>query len=187
MKSMVRKGGFEPPRLSAPPPQDGVSASSTTSALCRINNLQPKLQTSVGDFNLKVPLLCSLSQTCGNGRKASVRIDFYLITHELFAPTPARGNQTDPAPCNCSFTCDRNNGLPANPAGLQRQLPVLYPSAAFPAARTLPRISVSSPTSKAGDSNVRGSAIPHAGVDRLAAGENPWSTGRESQTGCHIE
>ena len=35
---MVRKGGFEPPRLSAPPPQDGVSASSTTSA--KINNLQ---------------------------------------------------------------------------------------------------------------------------------------------------
>jgi hypothetical protein len=33
---MVRKGGFEPPRLSAPPPQDGVSASSTTSALCEI-------------------------------------------------------------------------------------------------------------------------------------------------------
>src|ERR1051326_1504961 len=32
-KIMVRKGGFEPPRLSAPPPQDGVSASSTTSAL----------------------------------------------------------------------------------------------------------------------------------------------------------
>ncbi len=32
---LVRKGGFEPPRLSAPPPQDGVSASSTTSALCK--------------------------------------------------------------------------------------------------------------------------------------------------------
>ena len=30
---MVRKGGFEPPCLSAPPPQDGVSASSTTSAI----------------------------------------------------------------------------------------------------------------------------------------------------------
>ena len=29
---MVREGGFEPPRLSAPPPQDGVSASSTTPA-----------------------------------------------------------------------------------------------------------------------------------------------------------
>ena len=28
----MRKGGFEPPRLSAPPPQDGVSANSTTSA-----------------------------------------------------------------------------------------------------------------------------------------------------------
>src|SRR5580658_2959840 len=34
---MVRKGGFEPPRLSAPPPQDGVSASSTTSALCKLS------------------------------------------------------------------------------------------------------------------------------------------------------
>ena len=33
---MVRKGGFEPPRLSAPPPQDGVSASSTTSARCKL-------------------------------------------------------------------------------------------------------------------------------------------------------
>src|SRR5205807_6195576 len=32
-KILVRKGGFEPPRLSAPPPQDGVSASFTTSAL----------------------------------------------------------------------------------------------------------------------------------------------------------
>src|SRR5580704_14285220 len=31
-QNLVRKGGFEPPRLSAPPPQDGVSASSTTSA-----------------------------------------------------------------------------------------------------------------------------------------------------------
>src|SRR5262249_8733057 len=29
---MVRKGGLEPPCLSAPPPQDGVSANFTTSA-----------------------------------------------------------------------------------------------------------------------------------------------------------
>jgi hypothetical protein len=35
-KILVRKGGFEPPRLTAPPPQDGVSASSTTSALARM-------------------------------------------------------------------------------------------------------------------------------------------------------
>src|SRR5438270_6907807 len=42
MIAMVRKGGFEPPRLSAPPPQDGVSASSTTSAAYNLpifNNL----------------------------------------------------------------------------------------------------------------------------------------------------
>src|SRR5215475_12428381 len=36
---MVRKGGFEPPRLSAPPPQDGVSASSTTSARSKPSGL----------------------------------------------------------------------------------------------------------------------------------------------------
>src|SRR5579862_4413046 len=35
---LVRKGGFEPPRLSAPPPQDGVSASSTTSAFQSLQN-----------------------------------------------------------------------------------------------------------------------------------------------------
>src|ERR1700723_2252195 len=43
IKELVRKGGFEPPRLSAPPPQDGVSASSTTSARCNcdvFNNLE---------------------------------------------------------------------------------------------------------------------------------------------------
>ena len=33
---MVRKGGLEPPCLSAPPPQDGVSANSTTSAKTRL-------------------------------------------------------------------------------------------------------------------------------------------------------
>jgi hypothetical protein len=37
VKELVRKGGFEPPRLSAPPPQDGVSASSTTSALGKLS------------------------------------------------------------------------------------------------------------------------------------------------------
>ena len=38
---MVRKGGLEPPCLSAPPPQDGVSANFTTSA-------QEELQPSEG-------------------------------------------------------------------------------------------------------------------------------------------
>jgi hypothetical protein len=33
---MVRKAGLEPACLSAPPPQDGVSANSTTSALIQI-------------------------------------------------------------------------------------------------------------------------------------------------------
>src|SRR5579885_28327 len=35
MEILVRKGGFEPPRLAAPPPQDAVSASSTTSSWVR--------------------------------------------------------------------------------------------------------------------------------------------------------
>ena len=32
LSKLVRKGGLEPPCLSAPPPQDGVSANFTTSA-----------------------------------------------------------------------------------------------------------------------------------------------------------
>ena len=35
---MVREGGFEPPRLAAPPPQDGVSANSTTPAGSEASN-----------------------------------------------------------------------------------------------------------------------------------------------------
>src|SRR5208283_2106186 len=56
ISSMVRKGGFEPPRLSAPPPQDGVSASSTTSALtsiaCRPFEGRPSLHGTRGSPNL---------------------------------------------------------------------------------------------------------------------------------------
>jgi hypothetical protein len=36
---LVRKGGFEPPRLTAPPPQDGASASSATSARGEVKKL----------------------------------------------------------------------------------------------------------------------------------------------------
>src|SRR5208337_4065518 len=42
-QAMVRKGGFEPPCLSAPPPQDGVSANSTTSARFRLIITKPSL------------------------------------------------------------------------------------------------------------------------------------------------
>ena len=47
---MVRKGGFEPPRLSAPPPQDGVSASSTTSALMLIRDRRTATYYSKGSY-----------------------------------------------------------------------------------------------------------------------------------------
>src|SRR5579863_10029302 len=50
-KFMVRKGGFEPPRLSAPPPQDGVSASSTTSALCKL----PAINSLTSSFSEGIP------------------------------------------------------------------------------------------------------------------------------------
>jgi hypothetical protein len=36
IKALVRKVGFEPTRLAAPPPQDGASASSATSAQGRV-------------------------------------------------------------------------------------------------------------------------------------------------------
>jgi hypothetical protein len=54
----VRKGGFEPPRLSAPPPQDGVSASSTTSALCKfpaINSLASSSREGISSSALLRP------------------------------------------------------------------------------------------------------------------------------------
>jgi len=38
---MVRKGGLEPPCLTAPPPQDGVSANSTTSAFVALMLSRP--------------------------------------------------------------------------------------------------------------------------------------------------
>ena len=58
---MVRKGGFEPPRLSAPPPQDGVSASSTTSAggkfpsfnFCK-NRQKPAIRKAQEQFSIRV-------------------------------------------------------------------------------------------------------------------------------------
>src|ERR1700689_5539986 len=57
LESMVRKGGLEPPCLSAPPPQDGVSANFTTSAqnrftlvVCRISRLASAAQ-SLRRFN----------------------------------------------------------------------------------------------------------------------------------------
>jgi hypothetical protein len=46
----VRKGGFEPPRLTAPPPQDGASASSATSARGEVKNFMLCYKTSVAEI-----------------------------------------------------------------------------------------------------------------------------------------
>src|SRR5216684_4106457 len=56
-KSLVRKGGFEPPRLTAPPPQDGVSASSTTSALARMTPSGRENCIQTIDYNKPSPLI----------------------------------------------------------------------------------------------------------------------------------
>src|SRR5882757_11102368 len=79
VNAMVRKGGFEPPRLSAPPPQDGVSASSTTSA--KINDLQalfniytlPDGRTSSGSECCVVSIYgqrecCGMTDACRSSR-----------------------------------------------------------------------------------------------------------------------
>ena len=48
-KFKMRKGGFEPPHLSAPPPQDGVSTGSTTSANALANQFRrPAYYSPVG-------------------------------------------------------------------------------------------------------------------------------------------
>src|SRR6516164_7464908 len=48
---MVRKGGLEPPCLSAPPPQDGVSANFTTSAHRPGGAVQPDFKQKHGDYS----------------------------------------------------------------------------------------------------------------------------------------
>src|SRR5580658_1637986 len=71
---MVRKGGFEPPRLSAPPPQDGVSASSTTSALqssiCRPFEGNRSLHGTAGHT---APASCFLSLYTRSNEAVQVR------------------------------------------------------------------------------------------------------------------
>jgi hypothetical protein len=66
-KELVRKGGFEPPRLSAPPPQDGVSASSTTSALYR-STLINILATSAKGIANDSAILRATSHAMRSGR-----------------------------------------------------------------------------------------------------------------------
>ena len=55
---MVRKGGFEPPCLTAPPPQDGVSANSTTSAF---KTTFASKTASAGSDTLLLPLWAKLN------------------------------------------------------------------------------------------------------------------------------
>jgi len=67
---MVRKGGLEPPCLSAPPPQDGVSANFTTSALKNHfkSNSLPRLQAVLP--NLVSILSLPLPRTAFHGLSA---------------------------------------------------------------------------------------------------------------------
>jgi hypothetical protein len=84
---MVRKGGFEPPRLSAPPPQDGVSASSTTSARYNCYALN-SLATSVPEGNPECTGSCAdlLHSTRVSGR-GGFRSRSEQFLHRIFAPT----------------------------------------------------------------------------------------------------
>src|SRR5579864_5997412 len=71
--NLVRKGGFEPPRLSAPPPQDGVSASSTTSAgdkLYSLNSLRNRCLTESPTAPNFTPTFCILRARAPGSRTA---------------------------------------------------------------------------------------------------------------------
>src|SRR5271165_5544360 len=74
-ENMVRKGGLEPPCLSAPPPQDGVSANFTTSALgsltydrversARDQMLNQFLTDVYGKSHQSCTRLCTRSSAC---------------------------------------------------------------------------------------------------------------------------
>ncbi len=73
---MVRKGGLEPPCLSAPPPQDGVSANFTTSAL------KPKLPATY--------LWTAFTMRVGaNNRPCDVTVPRRVLQCEGFVCCPA--------------------------------------------------------------------------------------------------
>jgi hypothetical protein len=71
----VRKGGFEPPRLSAPPPQDGVSASSTTSAV-----LIDDLAIPVGEGFTDAPDFATTAALYVGLRKGERRIAIFMLS-----------------------------------------------------------------------------------------------------------
>ncbi len=66
-KNMVRKGGLEPPCLSAPPPQDGVSANFTTSA-------QHSRQKRRGGSSIAKAWCCATRASAGSMRRQIRRI-----------------------------------------------------------------------------------------------------------------
>ncbi len=67
---LVRKVGFEPTCLSAPPPQDGVSASSTTSAAEKI---VAKAGCGVNGLGAKIVSPCKILAPPGGGPSTSLR------------------------------------------------------------------------------------------------------------------
>src|ERR1039458_6964284 len=108
---LVRKGGFEPPRLSAPPPQDGVSASSTTSALKTpafhpiqrlADRLRPRCIYRIVVLMRSCPAMChSLKRPSIAGLvkniwrrvfKSGIRIDLNLITQPAHLGFKTQGN-----------------------------------------------------------------------------------------------
>src|SRR5208283_2478059 len=78
LKTLVRKGGFEPPRLSAPPPQDGVSASSTTSAGCTLNVIN-NLATSVYEAFSTAPDFAPASGTLLHAGDLNVIVSGHVL------------------------------------------------------------------------------------------------------------
>src|SRR5580658_1012136 len=68
---MVRKGGLEPPCLSAPPPQDGVSANFTTSALQHCVTFNELLKTLLRGFPQCIHFV---STFCHPGKKRRGRV-----------------------------------------------------------------------------------------------------------------
>ncbi len=69
--AMVPKAGFEPARVSPPPPQDGVSASSTTSARCREKySIHPPVENQYGEFGER--------QACSGSHPVNLLLNVFL-------------------------------------------------------------------------------------------------------------
>ena len=112
--NLVRKGGLEPPCLSAPPPQDGVSANFTTSALGETTVSQKYSKEQGSETHFKFVEGAQFQQMLA----VTCRVNYFMFKY------PGMGVMNEHCmQAGCKSGIDVGLGTVANhPGGVRRQL-----------------------------------------------------------------